>query len=133
MSVTVSQIRSRVPAITSDVASDQLLTDLITEATDANNKIIPTTLPTGQYDLATIFYVAHEALQISAMSSVSGSIGGPQSLQSASFVDRSVSLSGSTVKFTASGPSAAYFGSTVPGLRYLSIMAQSFNPMISSP
>ena len=54
-------------------------------------------------------------------------------LQSASFVDRSVSLSGSTVKFTASGPSAAYFGSTVPGLRYLSIMAQSFNPMISSP
>lgn len=133
MSVTVANVRSRVPAITSDVASDQLLTDLIAEAIDTDNKIIPTTLPTGQYDLATIFYVAHEALMISAMSSVSGSVGGPQSLQSASFVDRSVSLSGATVKFTATGPNAAYFGSTVPGLRYMSIMSQSFNPMISSP
>ena len=133
MSVTVSQVRARVPSITSDVASDQLLTDLITEATNTNNKIIPTTLPSGQYDLATIFYVAHEALMISAMSSVSGSIGGPQSLQSASFVDRSVSVAGSTVKFTAYGPNAAYFGSTAPGLRYMSIMMQGFNPMISSP
>ncbi len=133
MSVTASQVRSRVPAITSDVASESLLNELIKEAPDADNKIIPTTLPTGQYDLATIFYVAHEALMISAMSSVSGSIGGPQSLQSASFVDRSVSLSGATVKFTATGPNAAYFGSTVPGLRYMSIMNQSFNPMISSP
>ena len=133
MSVTVAKVRARVPAITSDVASDQLLTDLIAEAIDTDNKIIPTTLQTGQYDLATIFYVAHEALMISAMSSVSGSIGGPQSLQSASFVDRSVSLSGATVKFTATGPNAAYFGSTVPGLRYMAIMQQGFNPMISSP
>lgn len=133
MSVTVSQVRARVPSITSDVASDQLVTDLIAEATNTNNKIIPTTLPSGQYDLATIFYVAHEALMISAMSSVSGSIGGPQSLQSASFVDRSVSVAGSTVKFTAYGPNAAYFGSTAPGLRYMSIMMQGFNPMISSP
>lgn len=133
MSVTVSQVRARVPSITSDVASDQLLTDLISEAILASNNIVPRTLPTGQYDLATIFYVAHEALMISAMSSVSGSIGGPQSLQSASFVDRSVSVAGSTVKFTAYGPNAAYFGSTAPGLRYMAIMLQGFNPMVSSP
>ena len=133
MSVTVSQVRARVPSITSDVASDQLLTDLIAEATLASNNIVPRTLTTGQYDLATIFYVAHEALMISAMSSISGSIGGPQSLQSASFVDRSVSVAGSTVKFTAYGPNAAYFGSTAPGLRYMAIMQQGFNPMISSP
>jgi len=133
VSVTVSQVRARVPSITSDVASDQLLTDLISEAVDTNNHIIPTTLRTGQYDLATIFYVAHEALMISAMSSISGSIGGPQSLQSASFVDRSVSVAGSTVKFTAYGPNAAYFGSTAPGLRYMAIMLQGFNPMVSSP
>ena len=133
MSVTVSQVRARVPSITSDVASDQLLTDLIAEAILASNNIVPRTLPTGQYDLATIFYVAHEALMISAMSSISGSIGGPQSLQSASFVDRSVSVAGSTVKFTAYGPNAAYFGSTAPGLRYMAIMLQGFNPMVSSP
>lgn len=133
MSVTVSQVRARVPSITSDVASDQLLTDLIAEAILASNNIVPRTLTTGQYDLATIFYVAHEALMISAMSSISGSIGGPQSLQSASFVDRSVSVAGSTVKFTAYGPNAAYFGSTAPGLRYMAIMLQGFNPMVSSP
>lgn len=132
MSVTASQVRSRVPAITSDVASDSLLDELIAEATNTDNKIIPTTLATSLYDLATIFYVAHEALQISSMSSVSGSIGGPQTLLSASFVDRSVSLSGSTVKFTAYGPNAAYFGSTMPGLRYMAIMAQTFNPMVVS-
>ncbi len=133
MSVTVNNVRSRVPSITSDVASDSLLTELIAEAILPANNIIPTTLPSGQYDLATIFYVAHEALMISALSSVSGSIGGPQSLQSASFVDRSVSLSGATVKFTAYGPNAAYFGSTAPGLRYMAIMQQGFNPMVSSP
>ena len=133
MSVTVANVRSRVPSITSDVASDSLLTELIAEATNTDNNIVPRTLPTGHYDLATIFYVAHEALMISAMSSVSGSIGGPQSLQSASFVDRSVSVAGSTVKFTAYGPNSAYFGSTTPGLRYMAIMQQGFNPMVSSP
>lgn len=128
-SVTVADVRTAWPAITTALCSDGVLSAKITEA-DAT---APTSLSATVREYAVRDLAAHFALiYIAGSASVSGATTGPRRLTSASVVDRSASWDGLVLNPAALYSAQAY-GSTAPGAQYVARAAAAARPVVSYP